>query len=1008
MQRVSISRVLICALLSLLLVGIGFGQETTGSIRGIVMDQTGAAIPGATVALTGGTVSMTMTTDEQGAFRFAKIPAGTGYTVSITAQGFRNARNSGLAVELGKATTMEMRLEVGSLTETVEVAAEAVMVDTQSSSSAITVDKSFFDVIPKGRSFFDLIGVAPGARSEGKTAGSYQIDGASGAENTFYLDGMEMEDIQGGTLSTQNRLPVEMIQQVEIKNGIMDAQYGGAMGGVVNAVVRSGSKDYHGQAGFYWSGDSLWARPRPALILDPNDDGIAIYKQEPQDSFNRWNPVFNLGGPILKNKLFFFAGYMPQRNDFTRTVNYNTGEVGTYGQTFTQQFLSSKLDFVPTSKIRVNMSWIWNPYKTQGVLPSRLGTDSFDNNWGDQGDYMGNQMINGQIDYLASAKLILSFRGGYTYSGYNNMYGIPAGAAIYYSGDSTTVPPAGLQGPNGWVKQAVAATTYDQNRRTNLNADASYMVNFHGQHSLKGGWQMNRLSNDVLSSDYPYGYYRYYWGSTYFCQNSTCQGTGPYGYYRYRVYGEVGAASSNNQGMFLQDNWRVNSRLSLNLGIRAEHEFVPSFTTGGATASPAITFDWAQKLSPRVGVAFDPKGDGKQRIYAGFGYFYDVMKYSLPRSSFGGNVWKEYFYTLDDPNLVNTLQTMPADPTKLPGSLIETVDYRIPSNDPSQHLIDPNLKPMKQRMIDLGYDYTIRPSLIASVRYTDRRLLSAIEDVGHLTPEGEVYNIANPGRGIVANSVDGIPGTPKPVRNYDAVEFRLDKRFSSNFQFSASYTWSRLYGNYGGLSSSDESGGWFGDTARDNPNNSRYFDEPWIYGDSHGKIAMGRLPTDRPHSLKFFGGYTLKSKLGSTTFSPNIMAYSGSPLSSDVQLVDTQAWMYFNGRGDMGRTPFFYQFDANVMHEFAPFKNHESMKVRLEASVFNMLNSSIVTDRFNLYSHQIDGVVQVPDGIASIFSKGVDVKALMATQGIRVDPEYGKADIFQGPRNMRFQLSFFF
>src|SRR6202011_2018762 len=100
---------------------------------------------------------------------------------------------------------------------------------------------------------------------------------------------------------------------------------------------------------------------------------------------------------------------------------------------------------------------------------------------------------------------------------------------------------------------------------------------------------------------------------------------------------------------------------------------------------------------------------GNQRIYGGFGYFYDIMKYSLPRGSFGGDVWKEYYYTLDDTGVVTKNQGFAAAPTKLPGQLIEVVDFRIPSNDPSQHLIDPNLKPMKERMIDFGYEYGFAP-----------------------------------------------------------------------------------------------------------------------------------------------------------------------------------------------------------------------------------------------------------------------------------------------------------
>jgi hypothetical protein len=151
----------------------------------------------------------------------------------------------------------------------------------------------------------------------------------------------------------------------------------------------------------------------------------------------------------------------------------------------------------------------------------------------------------------------------------------------------------------------------------------------------------------------------------------------------------------------------------------------------------------------------------------------------------------------------------------------------------------------------------------------------------------------------------------------------------------------------------------------------------------------------------------VRSKLGSTTLSPNIYLYSGTPLTTEVQVIDSGGWVYINGHGDMGRTPFFYQADLNLMHDFMPFKSHEGMKVRVEFSVFNLLNTSTVTDRYNLYSHGVDGAIQVAS-ISDIFTKGINGQALMAAQGIRVDPRYGLANAFQARRQARVQLAFFF
>ncbi|WP_321476099.1 TonB-dependent receptor [uncultured Paludibaculum sp.] len=1014
-----------CLALVTLLAGIAIGQETTGSISGQVTDASGAAIPNAKVDVTGGSLPqpITVTSDATGLFQLSNVPAGV-YTVNATAQGFSMVKKTSVPVNLGRATRVDFKMEVGQVTESVVINADVVMVDTSSSSSAINVDKTFFDLIPKGRSFYDLVNLAPGARDEGK-AGGYQVDGASGSENTFYLDGMEVTNVQTGVLSSQNKIPVEMVQQVQVKNGVMEAQYGGAMGGVVNAVVRSGSNDFHGQVGFYYNNDSMSARLRPTLEMDPFDASRQKirYFQNSLDDFSTWNPVFSVGGPMIKNKLFFFSGYMPTTTTTNRTVTFNSNnQTSTFTNKARQHYLSNKVDYVPFSKLRMNASWIWNPTYNRGNLPARQGTDDPNRNWAGLGDYTAGNIISGQVDYLATSKLIISFRGGYSYYNNTNRYALSDTTYIYstantmFSGLPSNLTVTSL----GWVQQGTPRQDYNIYKRVNLNADASYMGNWKGQHNIKFGWQTNRLSNSVANLSYPAGYYRFYWDQAYSCVTTQCTGQqrGTYGYYRWYTYGDNGDASSDNQGLFVQDNWRVNKHLTLNLGLRMEREFLPSFAKLGLAAAPPIEFNWGKKISPRVGGAWDPKGDGKMRLYASFGYFYDVMKYEMPRGSFGGALYVTNFYTIDDPQVFNQLKTYgyPKDPSKLPGRFLESVDWRIPSNDPQScekqglsctgMTIDKDLKPMKQRMLDIGYDYSFSSTLVGSARYTNRRLIRTIEDVGTLGAGGEVYYIANPGYGLTVDPNTweaGFPVTPKAIRNYDALEFRIDKRFAKNYQFAASYTWSRSYGNYSGLASSDEP-----DTSgvgRTAPNVNRYFDLPWIGYTEQGTMAEGRLATDRPHTFKFFGGYTLKSLLGNTTISPNIQLYSGVPLTSQINAISTVP-VYPYGRGDLGRTPVFYNFDMNLMHDFAPFKSHEAMRLRFEFTVFNLFNSSIVTNKYTDMLHDDYGQLQFAHD-ADIF-KGFNTLQLMKAQNRLLDPQYNLASNFQGPRTARLQLSFFF
>jgi len=994
----------------MLVCGLAMGQETTGSIAGQVVDSSGAAIPNAKIEVTGASLprAINTTTDSTGGFNVQSIPAGS-YVLTSTATGFSSQKVTAVTVALGRTSRLELKMEVGQITESVVVSADAAMVDTASSSSAVNVDKSFFDLMPKGRGFYDLINLAPGARNESKTGG-YQVDGASGSENTFYLDGMEVTNIQTGVLDNKNRIPVEMVQQVQVKNGVMEAQYGGAMGGVINATLRSGSNEFHGQAGLYFNNDNLQARPRPTLEMDPTDATRAKsrYFQNTLDDYRTMNPIFSVGGPMIKNKLFFFSSYMPTSTTTNRKVTFlQNSATGDFSRTTRQQYLTNKVDFAPFSKLRMNASWMWNPNYQQGVLPALQGTDSPTRPYPYLGNYSAGNILSGQVDYLASSKLIISFRGGYNYSNYTDRYSLPTLTDIYSTANTMfpNLPASEQRKAAGWVQQGGARTDFNIYKRVNLNADASYLFNAKGQHNIKFGWQTNRLSNSVQSLSYPNGYYRFYWDQSYTCVTSQCSGKqrGQYGYYRWYTYGDNGDASSDNQGIFFQDNWRVNKHLSLNLGLRMEREFLPSFAKQGIAAAPPIEFSWSDKISPRIGGAWDPKGDGKMRVYGSWGYFYDVMKYEMPRGSFGGSLYLTYYYALDDPTLMSKMATYgyPADPKALPGKFFEGVDWRIPSNDPNNNTVDPNLKPMKQRMLDLGYDYSLSSTLMASLRYTNRRLIRTIEDVGTLGPEGEIYYIANPGEGLTADPKTwdtGFPVTPKAKRNYDALEFRLDKRFAKNYQFAASYTYSRSTGNYSGLASTDENG-------RTSPNVNRYFDLPWLGYTEKGTMADGLLATDRPHTLKFFGGYTAKSLLGYTTLSPNMSVYSGVPLTTEINAISTTP-VYPYGRGDMGRTPVFYNFDLNLMHDFPVWKAKESMKLRFEFTVFNLLNSSIVTNKNAVLLHPDDGQLDFAHD-ADIF-KGFNTVGLMKAQDLRINPLFNQGSEFQGPRSARLQLTFFF
>ncbi len=1014
-----LSRTLSFTVCFLLSVALAFSQERTGTLQGLVLDPSGSAVPNASIEVASDSLlrPVSTKTDSGGGYLFSSLPPGL-YTVSVTAPGFRTFKAASVSLQVGRSTRIDAKLEVGQVAESVVVSGEGAAVDTATNVISANVTADIYDRLPKGRSFDSLIALAPGVRLEPK-GGGYQSDGASGSENVYIIDGVEVTDIQTGELKRQNRIPIEFIGETQVKSSGIDAQFGGAIGGVVSATTRSGSNQFHGQASFYLVNDSMSAlktlipgasgeeTASQRMRLDPNDDSKANYFLNKKDGYRNFQPGFVLGGAIKKDRLWFFVGAYPQFMQNQRTVTFlSNKQTGSYTRNDRQDFTISKLDFAPTAKLRGSFAYMYMASKTNGLLPARDGTDAFSTPFADRGSRQPQNNFTYQGDYTVSSKLLVSVFGGRNYRNFKD-YGIPPGTRYFFVNGNTALPstlpiPANLLGPSGNFTPNNQQTVQDIFTRNNLNVIASYLFNAGGQHNIRGGWNINRLHNSPVAGTWPDGYVRISWNGQRNAITKPGSYRGTYGYYVNRVFATEGDVSSNNQGLFIQDQWRVNKKLTLMLGLRTEREYVPSFSDNKNIPSKAITFGWGQKLAPKLGFAYDPTGVGKMKISASFGRYYDIMKYELPRGSFGGDKWKDYYYTLDSPNFL-AIKPNPAPNSAtgtLPGTLIEVVDNRIPSNDPANPLVDPNLKPVRQTAWDAGYEYLFEGGWAAGVRYTHKQLDHTIEDVGILTPQGEQYYITNPGFGFSVDASKfpkGYPTnvTPKAQRDYDAVEFHLERRFAKKYFLNTSYTWSRLFGNYGGLASSDENG-------RTSPNVNRYFDEAWMSYDAKGQLVNGRLGTDRPHTFKFFGSYDQKwSKYGTTRIAPQIFAFSGTPVTTEVDVQGVPVFVY--GRGDLGRTPVFSQVDLLISHDF---NVGEGKRIRLEFNASNLFNQATVTDRFKTFSHGNDGGLTFDDTVA-IF-KGYDVTKGLAANEVRKDPRFNMPSAFQNPRDIRLGFHFIF
>ncbi len=245
-------------------------QERFGTLTGTVTDAQGGAVPGVSVLAANVQTGETreFVTDANGQYRAADLVPGR-YTVRFSLTGFAPVERTDVIVLLGRAFEVNAELRVGGVTETVQVIAQSPLVDTASTLIAHNVSAEEFDRLPKGRSFQSIALTAPSVNS-GEIEGGMQVNGASGAENAFTVDGIVTNSLVNGQ-SRQNTV-FEYLQEVQVKTSGITAEYGGALGGVVSAVTKSGGNTFRGEGHYYYEGSAISAQPVKRLVLDPIDD----------------------------------------------------------------------------------------------------------------------------------------------------------------------------------------------------------------------------------------------------------------------------------------------------------------------------------------------------------------------------------------------------------------------------------------------------------------------------------------------------------------------------------------------------------------------------------------------------------------------------------------------------------------------------------------------------------------------------------------------------------------
>jgi hypothetical protein len=1173
-------------------------QETTGGLQGTVKDATGAVMPNAKVVVTSSALagSKEIVTDGSGYYRFANLPPGT-YTITVAAKGFRTLKREGLILEVGHLPSVDLTLEVGAASEVIEVTSAAPVIDPTTTQNQTNVTNDVIANIPHGLSFQSVIQFAPMARNEplgaaflngqasGGTGGSlpgssgsgnnsgFSIGGAADSESSYLVEGQDTENNSGGF--SKANVPFQFIQEVEVKTSGVEAEHGGALGGVINVIMKKGSNAFHGDLFANYEPSGVDANPTNAFLrYNPQDAGDAAVGRDPaaqlyqakKDHYRIFQTGFDVGGPIVKDRLWFFTGFAPQINATAKTVDFTGTSLpinkGLGNQYFTQDrqtyYGTARLDASLTQKIRLYGSWLYQYARETGdslpISDPRTSQASYLNiaintpitNYSHGlGWAAPNSTYNVGADISLTPKIVATTRFGYFFENYHD-FGWPTNTPnLFWATNGAPKNPntpqeidvcdnsnaaASSKCPNGGnplpASLALAGgstttpylssfTLFNANKHYQFNQDVAFFKGgWWGTHNIKVGYAYNHMTNVIdqngnvpevflnVGRAVPHGAGTSTGGTN--CGTvgspgpppvapSGLKGTwglcaGQYGYAYVQDFSTIllKPATDNNHAFFAQDSWNVGRGLTFNLGIRIEKEYLPA--PAGYTIK-SINFNWSDKIEPRLGVAWDPTGHGKMKVFGSYGVVNDVMKLLLAQTSWGAQAFEQCSYPLGpnskgtfDPADINAIfvngRACPSGPATTPAnfgggttpaslkdtasgvSLIENINLR------PWEPVAPGVKPYRQHEYVAGFDYQINRDWSFEARYDRRRLDHAIEDASLYDPNwGETYTIVNPGEGV-NRTIDGYakfltslgedygvpgwsfnapgvgfgtcptcPANPKAIRNYDGAEFRLTKAPTKGWAGSFSYTWSSLWGNYTGLTTTDQIDG--GSTGRNSPDTTRSFDEPFYYFGANGKSNNGPLPTDRPNTFKGYVYYQLSWLKGQTTsFGLFQSLYEGSPVSSYIDIGGmpfgsaVAEATYIFGRGKyvnittdpatgaitLGnpysrRTPWFIQSDINLGHKI---KISEHQSIAFEASAFNVLNQRSVTAYYQGFNSVNFATPLVPGGVGlgagaatyKALESGYDPKAALG--GVIANSWYGKPFLFQNARSIRFNLRYTF
>ena len=904
-------------------------QRTTGGIAGTVKDSTGSVLPGVVVGVSGPNIvgTQTATTNAEGYYRFITLPPGE-YEVSYSLSGFKTVTRHSLRVGLGVTIEQNASLEITQKQETVEVVAEAPVVDTTSNEVGANYDRTWVENAPLRRfSFLDLVAAAPGSQQVQDGSGRTMVYGSSYDENSFQLDGVDITDNYFDEYSATPN--TDAIEEVEVLSLGAPAEYGNLTGAVYNIVTRQGTNEYHGDLNFFYQSDGLTSNNSVDLVnpdgsfLNECGDGSGNRCPWTRDRYHDFTA--QLGGPIIKDKLWFFGAYQNQRDGYW--------DLGIPPQEGGAKNIFGRKNFEYDTYF-FKLNWQVSPkHKIQGTF-------HYDKRAEDLGIDIGYDPTTAWTRRTKTPTPGLSYTGVLSdktvldvrYSGfYGKVTGYPTDP------NQPRDLPHLYNLDTGFVSGGNYYWYEVEPKRTTVTAKVSHLADqFLGaSHDFKFGVQYSDAVAQGLYGLNDAVYFYEYYGTVY-----------SYGYSR-QPFSYSG--NSRNVGVFLDDTIRVNDRLSINLGARYDHNKAYSAEQDELDANGQPTgvhfprtdlYTW-KTFSPRIGFNLKLTADGRTVLKGHYGRYHRSIATGEFANVVGPNV-KPYFSGANFDFATGTW----GDLTFLSdnSNLSVNPNYKSPYTDQFIASLERDLGKGVGATLNYihkrGKDYPAwqeTEGTYVQVPFTD-----ALE--GDPTATGQTFNLfqltSDPALRLF--QITNPPGVGSRV---NAVSLNLVKRMTDKWQVNASATWlrstGRLTDSVSGVTLEQRGGLQFRSFGKD-PND-------FINTD-------GRLTGDVTWAFKLQAVYQLPAGF---LVSANFVNHDGANIVrranvGDVTLLPEGSRILLQQRGTAGRLKDVTLLDMRVEKDF---KVGPRVRFSVFADVLNLLNddtpegvqSSIVTSSVFLY-----------------------------------------------------------